>query len=81
MIGIVATTYFPAETSVVGQSCGSTILGFAVGVVRLGEDYDTLSGDVVLFEEFAEDDFGFTGRVHIGSVKGLFPYTSFSHHT
>jgi len=39
--------------------------------VYLGKDHDTLPRDLVLFQEFAKDDLGFTVRVDVGRVKGL----------
>lgn len=62
---------FARKTSVVIQSCRSAIFGFPIGVVGLSHDDYGLSRDLVLLEEFTEDDLGFSRRVDIGSVKGL----------
>lgn len=64
-------THLARETTVVGETCRSSVLGLAIGVERLGEDHDGLAGDLVLLEEFPEDHLGLAGRVHVGSVKRL----------
>jgi len=55
----------------VDEACRSLVFEFAIGVECLGQDDHALPGDLVLFEEFAEDHLGLAGRVDIGGIEGL----------
>jgi hypothetical protein len=51
------------------QSRRSDILFFGIRTESLGQDDYTLSIDIVSFEEFAQDDLGFSVRVYIGCIE------------
>ena len=53
----------------IDQSCWTEIFGFGIRVEGLGEDNYTLSIDIVGFEEFTQDNLGFTIRVYVGCVE------------
>ena len=69
---LLACTNFAAETSLVVQPSGTSRLSRSIRVESLGEDYDALSWDLVLFKEFAENDLAFSGTVNVGGVECLY---------
>ena len=74
-----SSAYLSAQTLMVGPSCRTLVFELTIRVEGLGENHDALSRDLVLFEEFAENHLGFSGRVRVGSVKGLLLRESFPH--
>lgn len=62
---------FSTQAFMVRPSRRTLFLECALGAKGLGEDDDGFSRDRVLFEELADNDLGFTGRVDVGRVKGL----------
>lgn len=63
--------HLSGQPPVVGPSSGTFVLEFTIGVVRLGEDHDALTGDIVFLEKLAKDHLALPCRVDVGSVKSL----------
>jgi hypothetical protein len=62
-------TYLSTRSLMIHQSRRSDILFFGIRTESLGQDDYTLSIDIVSFEEFAQDDLGFSVRVYIGCIE------------
>jgi hypothetical protein len=64
-------TDLSTRSPVVHQSCGAEIFRLGIRIISLGENDNTLPGDIVSLEEFAENDFRFSVRVGVGCIKRL----------
>jgi hypothetical protein len=56
-------------SSMINQSRRTKIFRFRIRIESLGQDHNTLPWYIVGFEEFTQDDFGFTIRVRIGCIE------------